>query len=41
VKQADDIVLLAIEGKILQGMTDRLTEVARWDGMEMNRGRVI
>jgi len=30
VKQADDIVLLAMEEKILQGMTDRLTEAARW-----------
>jgi hypothetical protein len=30
VKQADDIVLQAIEEKILQGMTDRLIEAARW-----------
>jgi hypothetical protein len=36
VKQADDLVILAEEGKVLQGMIDRLTEVGRCCGIEMN-----
>jgi hypothetical protein len=36
VKYADDLVLLARELKVLQGMFDRLTEIGRCYGMEMN-----
>jgi hypothetical protein len=36
VRYADDLVLLAKEEKVLQGITDRLTEVGRCHGMEMN-----
>jgi hypothetical protein len=36
VKYADDLVLLAREGKVLQGMIDRLIEIGRRYGMEMN-----
>jgi hypothetical protein len=36
VKYADDLVLLAREEKVLQGMFDRLTEIGRLYGMEMN-----
>jgi hypothetical protein len=32
----DDLVLLAREEKMLQGMTDRLIEIGRRYGMEMN-----
>jgi hypothetical protein len=35
VKYADDLVLLAKEEMVLQGMTDRLTETGRCDGMEI------
>jgi hypothetical protein len=35
-KYADDIVLLAREEKVLQGMVDRLIEIGRCYGMEMN-----
>jgi hypothetical protein len=36
VKYADDLVLLAREEKVLQGMVDRLSEIGRRYGMEMN-----
>jgi hypothetical protein len=36
VKYADDLVLLAREEKVLQGMADRLIEIGRCYGMEMN-----
>jgi hypothetical protein len=36
VKYADDLVLLAKEETVLQGMIDRLIEVGRHYGMEMN-----
>jgi hypothetical protein len=36
VKYADDLVLLAKEEKVLQGMVDRLIEIGRRYGMEMN-----
>jgi hypothetical protein len=36
VKYADELVLLAKEEKVLQDMTDKLTEVGRCYGMEMN-----
>jgi retron-type reverse transcriptase len=36
VKYADDFVLLAKEGKVLQDMIDKLIEVGRYYGMEMN-----
>jgi hypothetical protein len=36
VRYADDLVLLAKEEKVLQGIIDRLTEVGRCHGMEMN-----
>jgi hypothetical protein len=36
VKYADDLVLLAKEETVLQGMIDRLTEIGRRCGMEMN-----
>jgi hypothetical protein len=36
VKSTDDLVLLYKEEMILQGMTNRLTEVGRCCGMEMN-----
>jgi hypothetical protein len=36
VKYADDLVLLAREEKVLQGMIDRLSETERRYGMEMN-----
>jgi hypothetical protein len=36
VKYADDLVLLAREGKVLQGMIDRLIEIGRRYGMEMS-----
>jgi hypothetical protein len=36
VKYADDLVLLAREEKVLQGMIDRLIEIGRRYGMEMN-----
>jgi hypothetical protein len=36
VKYADDLVLLAREENVLQGMVDRLTEIRRRYGMEMN-----
>jgi len=36
VKYADDFVLLAKEEKVLQEMVDRLIEVGRCYGMEMN-----
>jgi hypothetical protein len=35
-KYADDLVLLAREGKVLQGMVDRLSEIGRCYGMEMD-----
>jgi hypothetical protein len=36
VKYAADLVLLAREEKVLQGMVDRLSEIGRCYGMEMN-----
>jgi hypothetical protein len=36
IKYADDLVLLAREEKVLQGMIDRLIEIGRRYGMEMN-----
>jgi hypothetical protein len=36
VKYADDFVLLAKEGTVLQGMIDTLVETGRRYGMEMN-----
>jgi len=36
VKYADDLVLLAKEEKVLQNMTDKLIEIGRFYGMEMN-----
>jgi hypothetical protein len=36
VKYADDLVLLAREEKVLQGMVDRLIEIGGCYGMEMN-----
>jgi hypothetical protein len=35
-KYADDLVLLAKEGKVLQDMIDKLIEIGRCYGMEMN-----
>ena len=35
-KYADDLVLLAKEEKVLQDMIDKLTEIGRCYGMEMN-----
>ena len=39
VKYADDLVLMAKEETVLQGMTDKLTEIGRCYGMEMNVGK--
>jgi hypothetical protein len=36
VKDADDLLLLAKEETVLQGMIDTLTEIGRCYGMEMN-----
>jgi len=36
VKYADDLVLLAKEEKVLQDMSDKLIEIGRCHGMEMN-----
>jgi hypothetical protein len=36
VKYADDLVLLATEEKVLQDMTDKLIEIERCYGMQMN-----
>jgi argonaute-like protein implicated in RNA metabolism and viral defense len=36
VKYADDLVLLAKEGKVLQDIIDKLIEIGRCYGMEMN-----
>ena len=36
VKYADDLVLMAKEETVLQGMIDKLTEIGRFYGMEMN-----
>ena len=36
VKYADDLVLLAKEEKVLQNMIDKLTEIGRRYGMEIN-----
>ena len=35
-KYADEIVLMAKEETVLQGMIDKLTEIGRCYGMEMN-----
>jgi hypothetical protein len=39
VKYADDLVLLAREETVLQGMIDRLIEIGRRCGMEINVGK--
>jgi hypothetical protein len=39
VKYADDLVLLAREKTVLQGVFDRLIEIGRCYGMEMNVGK--
>jgi len=36
VKYADDLVLMAKEETVLQGITDKLTEIERCYGMEIN-----
>jgi len=36
VKYADELVLMAKEETVLQGMIDKLTEIGRCYGMEMN-----
>jgi hypothetical protein len=36
VKYADELVLMAKEETVLQGMIDKLTEIGRWYGMAMN-----
>ena len=36
VKYADDLVLMAKEEMVLQGMIDKLIETSRYYGMEMN-----
>ena len=36
VKYADDLVLMADEETVLQGMIDKLTEIGRCYGVEMN-----
>ena len=36
VNYADELVLLAKEETVLQGMIDRVTEIGRCHGMEMN-----
>ena len=36
VKYADDLVLIAKEETVLQGMIDKLIETGRYNGMEMN-----
>jgi hypothetical protein len=36
VKYADDLVLMAKEETVLQGMIDKLIEIGRCYGMEMN-----
>jgi len=35
-KYADDLVLMAKEEMVLQGMIDKLSEIGKCDGMEMN-----
>ena len=35
-KYADDVLLLVMEETVLQGMIDRVTEIARCYGMEVN-----
>ena len=35
-KYADDLVLMAKEETVLQGMIDKITEIGRCYGMEMN-----
>ena len=39
VKYADDLVLLAKEEKVLQDTIDKLIEIGRCYGMEMNVGK--
>ena len=39
VKYADDLVLMAKEETVLQGMIDKLIEIGRCYGMEMNVGK--
>ena len=39
VKYADDLVLMAKEETVLQGMIDKLTETGRYYGMEINVGK--
>ena len=39
VKYADDLVLMAKEKTVLQGMIDKLIETGRYYGMEINVGK--
>jgi len=39
VKYADDLVLMAKEETVLQGMIDKVIEIGRYYGMEMNMGK--
>jgi hypothetical protein len=39
-KYADELVLLAKEEAVLQAITERLTEIGRFYGMEMNVKKV-
>ena len=39
VKYADDLVLMAKEETVLQGMIDKIIEIGRCYGMEMNVGK--
>jgi hypothetical protein len=41
VKYGDDLVLLAKEETVLQGMVDRLMEIERLYGMGMNVGKKL
>ena len=38
-KYVDDLVLMAKEETVIQGMIDKLTEIGRCYGMEMNVGK--
>jgi hypothetical protein len=41
VKYANDLVLLAEEETVLQGTIDKLTEIGRWCGIEMNVDKTV
>jgi hypothetical protein len=36
VKCEDDLVLIAMDETVLRGITDRLVDIGRWYGKEMN-----